>query len=213
MNRSNKVRSMKRFPTDFVQLDHIRLACPERLTRVAWVSLNLLQTDTQHLRILRQHRDTGRTDYSFDVESWGKTNLPLSPYHRSLSNGRRIAERKDQLDLYAVRALFAQTMQRKSQEAGMSKPYNVFGVWLLFVAGTPVNLDEMSPELVQTIGQVTLETTLMLSEDIETLCEGAVDRILDAIADIEESRIRHPTTGRTPTHVPELHSFPTQENP
>jgi hypothetical protein len=98
--------------------------------------------------------------------------------------GMRVARRQYLRELYAVRVLVAEAMQAEARKRMVTKPYNLFAIWFLFVAAH--TLPAMDREYVRAMGQKMVETLVYVGG--EEKAHEVSESTFDAIADVEESR-------------------------
>lgn len=171
---------------DFLRIEDLRVRTPYLLTVVYGAVLLVIRMDQATMDLLGQvqARAAGRlsvvTAAIVDESSYEGEDLWL----HTMSMSMRLARRQYLQDLYVVRVQVAEAMQKEARARHVTKPYNLFAIWFLFVGVH--DLPASDREYVRAMGQKMVESLVYVGG--AEVAAVAATSVFDAIADIEESR-------------------------
>lgn len=183
---------MPSFYPDLHLISDFRIRLPLEMLPVPLAVLSVVATDQASLQMLlaMQKNSKGRhLDYPESLPSY--VDQDRDSWVHSVAAGLSVARRDGLQRLYVVRALLSQEILKEAKLRGITKPYNVFAVWFLFVAKHQLPVDDK--EYIYAMGKAMVEARAlvfgqsMISQDAQAIC-AAIEEIEESVADKNGNR-------------------------
>lgn len=167
-----------------------RVAISARRTRVSSAALSLLATEPGAASALQAYQ-------AMETPRLGSENFLVSqqsaadPWWESIVQGMRLSRRQALLSTFCARVEFQAAVHHQYKtRPPITKPYNLFTVWYLFVAGLPV--DKISRDAASYVAKYEIENLISCSANQAEAARNAANAIFGSIAHLEESGFAEP---------------------